>query len=150
MDCSFCDVEGFRTDSTLLRENDLCLFANRDAGEGDDEGLLRGAGIIVPKAHKTTVFDLSPDEVAATFELLLVARELMDDRYRPDGYTIGWNCYRASGQAVAHAHLHVLPRFLDEPHAGKGVRWFLRQDDNRRPNPLAPGHGTRTIRTSPE
>jgi hypothetical protein len=31
-DCSFCDLDGFRMHSTIVRENRLCLFANRDEG----------------------------------------------------------------------------------------------------------------------
>ena len=31
-----------------------------------------------------------------------------------------------------HAHLHVIPRFAAEPHAGKGIRYWLKQESNRR------------------
>jgi diadenosine tetraphosphate (Ap4A) HIT family hydrolase len=113
--CTFCDIEGFRATSVLLLENELCLFANSDDG----------SGVIVPKAHRPTVFELTPAEVSATFELLNAARPLLDERYRPDGYTIGWNCYAAAGQVVPHAHLHVLLRFAGEPNAGVGIRSLL-------------------------
>jgi len=128
-DCSFCDLDGFRRfGSPIFIENDLCLFTNLD-----DEKGLTGSGIIIPKAHRRTVFDLAPEEVAATFELLGQAKLQIDKRYRPDGYTIGWNCEAVSGQQVFHAHLHVVPRFADEPYAGRGLRWWLKQDENRRP-----------------
>jgi hypothetical protein len=39
--------------------------------------------------------------------------------------------------------MHVLLRFADEPKAGQGIRWPLRQADNRRLNPTAPGEGSR-------
>ena len=109
-------------------ENDLCLFAN-----SDDEEVLRGSGIIVPKAHRRTVFDLTPAEVSATFEVLNEAKVQLDARYQPDGYTIGWNCEVVGGQEVFHAHLHVVLRFADEPYAGRGIRWWLKRDENRRP-----------------
>ena len=128
-ECSFCDLDGFRSfASPVYIENELCLFAN-----SDHEGALTGNGIIVPKAHRRTVFDLTPEEVTATFELLNAAKVQLDERYRPDGYTIGWNCEAVSGQVVFHAHMHVVPRFADEPYAGRGLRWWLRQDENRRP-----------------
>ena len=138
--CIFCDIEGFRASSALVLENALCVFANSEDGE-----LLRGSGVIVPKAHRQTVFDLTPAEIDATFELLRAARRLLDERYQPDGFNIGWNCYAAGGQTVAHAHLHVLLRFADEPKAGTGIRWPLRQPDNRRPDPSAPGAGSRAF-----
>jgi hypothetical protein len=33
---------------------------------------------------------------------------------------------------VFHAHLHVIPRFADEPLAGRGIRYALKQPTNRR------------------
>ena len=38
-----------------------------------------------------------------------------------------------TGQEVSHAHLHVVPRFKDEPLASKGIRYWLKQAANRRP-----------------
>ena len=52
-------------------------------------------------------------------------------RFAPDGYNVGWNCGATGGQEVFHAHLHVLPRFVQEPLAGKGIRAFLKSDANR-------------------
>ena len=144
-DCVFCDLDGLRARSVLLLENDLCLFVNSEDLEGD---LLRGSGVIIPKAHRPTVFDLTSAEVEATFALLREARGLLDERYRPDGFNIGWNCYAAGGGAP-HAHMHVLLRFADEPKAGQGIRWPLRQPDNRRPDPSAPGTGNTNFLGSP-
>jgi histidine triad (HIT) family protein len=139
--CDFCDIDGFREHSALVRENDLCLFASGAAPEGETQSLLWGSGIIVPKAHRETVFDLLPDEFMATQDLLLEVRPLLDERHEPDGYTIGWNCFAASGQSIPHAHLHVLLRYSDEPLAGKGIRWFFRQPENLRPDPFSRGRG---------
>jgi diadenosine tetraphosphate (Ap4A) HIT family hydrolase len=139
-ECPFCDLDGLRAGAAIYLENRLCVFANSETLEGD---LLRGSGVMVPRSHRPTVFDLSPEEVAATFELLSEARRQLDRRYRPDGFNIGWNCYAAGGQAADHAHMHVLLRFADEPRAGEGIRWPLRQPDNRRPDPSARGSGRR-------
>jgi diadenosine tetraphosphate (Ap4A) HIT family hydrolase len=130
-DCEFCDIEAFRVfGSPVFIEHELCLFGN---SEREDEGALRGSGIIVPKAHRRTVFDLTPEEVSATFALLKEAKVQLDERYAPDGYNVGWNCEASAGQVVFHAHLHVIPRFADEPYAGRGIRSWLKQDENRRP-----------------
>ncbi len=122
----------------MLVENALALFGNREDGEA-----LSGSGVIIPKAHRETVFDLTAEEVAATFDLLREVRPLLERRYSPDGFNVGWNCFGAGGQEIPHAHLHVLVRFGDEPRAGHGMRWWLRQAENRRPNPAAPGIGRR-------
>ncbi len=69
------------------------------------------------------------------------AKLLLDERLRPDGYNLIWNVKPDAGQEVAHVHLHLVPRFNDEPFTGRGARWHLKQPDNRRRDPLAPGKG---------
>jgi histidine triad (HIT) family protein len=104
----------------------------------DDErwqGALKHSGIIVPVRHAETVFDLTEDEVAATFRMLARVKEWLDSGqlsgHTPDGYNVGWNAGAVAGQEVFHAHLHVIPRFAQEPLAGQGIRAHLKGDHNR-------------------
>jgi diadenosine tetraphosphate (Ap4A) HIT family hydrolase len=60
-----------------------------------------------------------------------------DDRLEPDGYTLVWNC----SPEIGHAHLHVLPRFDDEPLAERGGRSAIKAPENVRPDPFSPGTG---------
>ena len=95
------------------------------------QGALKHSGVIVPVAHRETVFDLTESEVSATFRLLLKVKAWMDAEFSPDGYNVGWNCGRVGGQEVFHAHLHVIPRFTQEPLAGQGIRSYLKSEANR-------------------
>lgn len=96
--------------------------------------MLIGSGLIIPKAHRATVFDLTDTEWTATFSLLGEVKRLLDRMYAPQGYNLGWNCGAVAGQEIFHAHLHVMPRYLDEPYAGKGIRYWLKQPENKRNN----------------
>lgn len=98
--------------------------------------VLPGSGLIVPIAHRTSPFDLTADEWAATQDLLIKARAALHEWLAPDGYTLGWN-----DQGRLHAHLHVLPRFAGEPLWDRGVRSAIKLPENRRPDPWAPGNG---------
>lgn len=140
--CVFCDRDALR-DSEICIENDHCLYASSCDPSTDDD-ILPGSGIIVPLAHRETPFDLTTQEWAATGELLKKAKAVIDARFSPDGYTLIWNCYEAGGQDVPHAHFHVIPRFADEPYAGRGGRWHIKQPKNRRPEPTRPGRGLAT------
>lgn len=73
------------------------------------QGALKHSGIIIPVAHRETVFDLTEAELAATFRLLSRVKAWMDGQFAPDGYNVGWNCGRVGGQEVFHAHMHVIP-----------------------------------------
>lgn len=95
--------------------------------------ILIGSGLIIPKEHKETVFDLTQEELAETFSLLKKVKLFLDEKYNPDGYNVGWNCMPVGGQSINHAHLHVIPRYKDEPLAYKGLRYHLKQKENKRP-----------------
>ncbi|KZE37587.1 cell-cycle regulation histidine triad HIT protein [Bhargavaea cecembensis] len=115
----------------VVLENSLCRFLMMP------QEVLKGSGVIVPVAHRETVFDLTPEEWRSTHEILVAAKELLDRKFSPDGYNIGWNSGETGGQHIPHAHLHVIPRFADEPYAGRGIRHWLKSRDNRRPVPEA-------------
>jgi diadenosine tetraphosphate (Ap4A) HIT family hydrolase len=123
----------------LVLENELCIYSSQRWDV--NAGVLPYSGIIVPKRVAETVFDLTQDEILATFALLERVKAHLDATIKPDGYNVGWNCYKAASQIIPHAHLHVIPRFADEPKAGQGIRYHLKQADNRRPDPRAPGSG---------
>jgi histidine triad (HIT) family protein len=134
-DCVFCDLSRLRVADVYI-ENDHCVYAStRDPRDPPD--VLPGCGVIVPRAHRSSPFDFSAAEWAATHELLLAAKSAQDDRLEPDGYTLVWNCW----PEIGHAHLHVLPRFDDEPLAELGGRSAIKAPENRRPHPFKPGTG---------
>lgn len=123
--CPFC--ESNVNQNEILFTNEHCLFL-----QGNDPVLI-GSGLIVPRKHRSTVFELEPEEWVATFALLDQVKHYLDEQFAPDGYNVGWNCGRIAGQVIFHAHLHVIPRFQDEPLAGKGIRHWLKQGNNKRP-----------------
>jgi len=120
--CPFCNPDT----NEIVLENDYAIFIQTE------QPILIGSGLIIPRSHRETVFDLTEAEWCETYTLLQEVKTLLDERYEPDGYNIGWNSGTAAGQEILHAHLHVIPRFKDEPLAGKGIRWWLKQEGNRR------------------
>lgn len=112
-------------------ENEYCigvpsLNANRKT--------LIGSYVVIPKSHVKTPFEMTLDEWIATKDLIDIIKQYIDAKYNPDGYNLGWNVGDVAGQEVEYAHLHIIPRFKDEPYAGKGNRYWLRQNENIRPS----------------
>jgi histidine triad (HIT) family protein len=124
-DCRFCLANGLLVDAPLFG-NDSCFFL------GSKDAILSHGGMIIPRRHVTTPFELNEAEWRDTFALLNEAKAHLDAAL-PDGYTIGWNVGRVGGQTVDHTHLHIIARFADEPLAGQGLRHHLKQPSNRRP-----------------
>jgi diadenosine tetraphosphate (Ap4A) HIT family hydrolase len=144
-DCVFCERTALRR-ADIYIENEWCVYASsRDPADPPD--VLPGSGIIVPKAHRPSTFDLTAEEWVATHDLLLKAKAIQDERLAPDGYFLCWSPYPASAEGVSsmHAHLHVVPRFDDEPLRDRGGRVGIKGDDNIRPDPSAPGSGRATL-----
>ena len=125
--CPLCNPEMIEDQKAVL-SNEHCLFLQMP------QKVLKGSGLIVPREHRPTVFDLTEEEWHATFSLLKEVKKWLDDMDRPDGYTIGWNSGETGGQHIFHAHLHVILRFQDEPYAGRGIRSWLKDIDNMRPS----------------
>ena len=114
-------------DQRLVLRHESVLFLQNSR----QQGALIGSGVIIPVRHAETVFDLASDEIGATFQLLAEVKRWMDATYQPQGYNVGWNCGAVGGQDVMHAHMHVIPRFMQEPFAGRGIRYWLKQEANR-------------------
>jgi len=125
MTCRFCRPE-LKDKQRVVLENELCLFLQ------EPQDVLVGSGIIVPRSHRETVFDMTEEEWTATFDLLQRAKAMLDAEFGPDGYNVGWNNGAVAGQEVFHVHLHVIPRHEDEPLAGKGIRHWIKQPMNKR------------------
>lgn len=107
----------------VVLENELCVYT-QDARYADG---LPHSGLIVTKRPCETVFDLTPEEAAATHALLAEVKAYLDATVRPDGYTVGWNVLPAGGQHIPHVHLHVIPRWSTDASAGAGLRYFLKE-----------------------
>lgn len=126
MKCPFCHPDQGEYQQSIVLANEDSLFLQIP------QEVLIGSGVIIPKAHRETVFDLTEVEWRSTYSLLKRVKELLDERYHPQGYNFGWNSGSVAGQEVFHAHMHVIPRFQDEPYAGKGMRYWLKQPENKR------------------
>jgi histidine triad (HIT) family protein len=125
MDCPYCSLS--EPAARIVFQHDLVRFIQDERFQGS----LKHSGVIIPVAHRPTVFDLTEEEIIATFRLLAVVKRWMDDEFKPAGYNVGWNCGRTGGQDLFHAHMHVIPRFDQEPLAGQGIRALLKSEANR-------------------
>ena len=123
--CPFC-LENNLLDVKVLFEDDLWYFTEMN------EKAIGNGGMAMTKRHIETPFEINDDEWTRLRKLLPEFKAILDKNEPAQGYNIGWNVYPTGGQHVAHAHLHIVARYSDEPLAGKGIRYAFKQDENTR------------------
>ena len=108
--CLFC------TDPQGVSLNKKLVYSARDT-----YAVSAGHSLIIPKRHVANFFDLTPEEVTASMELINEERKLLDEEFNPDGYNIGVNIGLAAGQSIHHVHIHLIPRYkgdVENPQGG--------------------------------
>jgi diadenosine tetraphosphate (Ap4A) HIT family hydrolase len=114
--CPFCHLE--KTRIRLESEFALAFF--------DAFPVVDGHMLVVPKRHVASLFDLSEEEQAALWTLVVTVRAELIDQLKADGVNVGVNDGAAAGQTVMHAHVHVIPRRTgDVADPRGGVRWIV-------------------------
>ncbi|WP_321322782.1 HIT family protein [Thiomicrorhabdus sp.] len=105
--CPFCDSEFYLENATCYARFDLYP-------------VTKGHTLVIPKRHVATWFDMSQQEQIDAINLVQAVKLQLDKDYSPDGYNIGVNCGEAAGQTIAHAHIHVIPRYKGDMSDPKG------------------------------
>jgi histidine triad (HIT) family protein len=75
----------------------------------------RGHALVIPRTHSADLIEISDADLERT---TLAARRLvarMDEALEPDGFNVLNACRPAAWQTVFHFHLHVIPRYDDDP-----------------------------------
>ena len=116
-DCPFCAPAANRT---LLTESATAYALL------DDFPASKGHALILPKRHASGYFDLAHHEQTACWMMTARVRDLLKERFVPDGFNVGLNAGRAAGQTIEHPHLHVIPRYAgDVENPTGGVRGVI-------------------------
>ncbi len=125
--CPYCQPHKDH-EQKIVFESEYNYYLQKDS----EQEVLVGSGLIVPKQHRRNVFELTLEEWNDTYKMIEDVKRLHDEKYAPDGYSVGWNTGKAGGQSIFHSHLHIIPRFKDEPYAGRGIRHWIKQKENKR------------------
>ena len=117
MGCVFCE----RIASGAYRWSNEHAVAFPDAFP-----ISSGHTLVVSREHESELFALDEETRAAMWALVDVAQAELQVELSPDGFNVGVNVGEAAGQTVAHAHIHLIPRFAgDVPDPRGGIRRII-------------------------
>lgn len=122
-DCIFCKIVGGAVPSFKLFE-DAETLAFMDINPVHD-----GHCLVIPKAHYATVFDITPEAIAAAARVTARLAKAVEAAVKPDGLNLIQANGPGAAQSVEHFHFHVLPRRLND---GVAINWQPRPGDMAR------------------
>jgi histidine triad (HIT) family protein len=108
-DCLFCGIVAGEVPAQIVDSDDHTVAFM------DINPATRGHALVVPRAHSTDLIEIGDEDLERT---MLAARRLarmIDEALGPDGFNILNSCRPAAWQTVFHYHLHVIPRYDDDP-----------------------------------
>ena len=108
MTCIFCKITQKQIPAEIIYEDDSTVAIL------DIHPRSPGHTMILPKAHAENILDLPEDKINGAFQAVKKVTELLRQALKPDGFTIGINHGKVSGQTVEHLHIHVLPRWHND------------------------------------
>ena len=79
-----------------------------------------GHFLVIPYRHFASYFDITDEEREELWLLVARGRDMVEEKYHPDGYNIGINVGKWAGQSINHLHIHVIPRYKGDVENPKG------------------------------
>ena len=80
----------------------------------DGFAISKGHALVVPKEQVSTFFELEPKAYHQCFELVRELTIYLAKEYHVSDFNIGINNGKNAGQTIAHAHIHIIPRYKDD------------------------------------
>ena len=108
-DCIFCAIVAGELPAQIV-DSDEHTVAFMDINPA-----TRGHALVIPRAHTPDLIAISDEDLERT---TLAARRLvrrMEETLEPDGFNLINACRAAAWQTVFHFHIHVVPRYEDDP-----------------------------------
>jgi histidine triad (HIT) family protein len=108
-DCIFCKIVAGEVPSARVDEDE------RTVAFMDVNPATRGHVLVVPREHAADLLAIGEDDLAACAAMAQRIAGLQRDRLGADGVNLLNSCGPAAWQTVFHFHVHVIPRYEDDP-----------------------------------
>ncbi len=75
----------------------------------------KGHALVVPRRHSEDLLTIDEDDLLRTAAAAQRVARRMEETLKPDGFNLLNATRAAAWQTVFHFHLHVIPRYEDDP-----------------------------------
>jgi histidine triad (HIT) family protein len=107
--CIFCKVVAGEIPSEQIDSDERTLTVM------DINPATRGHAVVLTRTHAPNIEELDDENLLAAMQTVRRVVEQMRITLRPAGFNILHNIGRAAWQSIFHFHVHVIPRYEDDP-----------------------------------
>ena len=122
-DCIFCKIVAGQIPAIKVLEDERILAFM------DINPINPGHMLVIPRRHFATITDISPDDLTAVFLTAQKLAEALKKSLNPAGLNLIQSNGRAASQMVDHFHLHLVPRWPEDPFSAVMNQWKLKPGD---------------------
>ena len=108
-DCIFCKILTGELPSERVDEDEHTLAFM------DLNPWTRGHALVVPRRHSRNLYEIPEDDLSRTAAAAQRLSRRMRDRLGADGVNLLNSSEPAAWQTIWHFHVHVIPRYADDP-----------------------------------
>jgi len=108
-DCLFCRIVAGELPATIVASDE------RTVTFMDINPATRGHALVVPRHHSRDLLEIGVDDLAAVAQAGQRLARTLSETLGAVGVNLVNACGAAAWQTVFHFHLHVVPRYPDDP-----------------------------------
>jgi histidine triad (HIT) family protein len=108
-DCIFCAIVAGEAPAEIIDQDDHTVTLM------DINPATRGHALVIPRDHTEDLLSISERDLCNTAVAAQRIAKRMEETLDPDGFNLINACRAAAWQTVFHFHIHVIPRYEDDP-----------------------------------
>jgi histidine triad (HIT) family protein len=107
--CIFCKVVAGEIPGEIVDSDERTITVM------DINPATRGHVVVIPREHSENLITVPEEDLNATMASARRIAARMQEALSPDGFNVLNNVGRAAWQSIFHFHVHVIPRYHDDP-----------------------------------
>jgi len=108
-DCLFCKIVSGELPATLIDQDERTITFM------DINPATKGHALVIPRTHAPDLLAVDEGDLAACMAAAQRVAKKARERLGADGVNLLNSCGAAAWQTVFHFHVHVVPRYEDDP-----------------------------------
>ena len=108
-DCIFCKIIAGELPGEIVDQDEHTVSFM------DINPWTRGHALVIPRTHSKNLYEIDPGDLAHTAAAAQRLALTMREKLGAEGINLLNACEAVAWQTVFHFHIHVIPRYTDDP-----------------------------------